>query len=207
MLNVALTGNIASGKSSVGGSWRRRGVRVIESDDLARVAVRPGTDALRRIVDRWGPGVLLVSGELDRAALRDIVFRDPKARDALERIVHPEIERLRREEIDAARAAGDSVVVSDIPLLFEAGLEEEFDLVVFVDAPEDLRRKRLVELRGLDSGEADRMIAAQSPSGPKRARSDIVIDNDGSLADLERRASEAWSLILERASASAGTRG
>lgn len=201
MLNVALTGNIASGKSSVGEVWRRRGARVIESDVLARIAVRPGTDALRRIVDRWGPGVLLPSGELDRAALRDIVFRDPDARAALERIVHPAIERLRREEIAAAAAAGDPIVVSDIPLLFEAGLEDDFHLVVFVDAPETLRRQRLVDLRGLDPAEADRMIAAQSPSGPKRARADIVIDNSGSLADLERRASDAWSTILERASA------
>ncbi len=201
VLNVALTGNIASGKSSVGEIWRRHGARVIESDVLARVVVRPGTRALHRIVDRWGIGILSPSGELDRAALRDIVFRDPNARAALEEIVHPAIERLRREEIIAAEAAGEAVVVSDIPLLFEAGLERDYDLVVFVDAPEEIRRQRLVTLRGLEPGEADRMIAAQSPSGPKRAHADIVIDNDGSLVDLDRRASEAWATILERAGA------
>lgn len=203
MLNVALTGNIASGKTTVGSVWVSRGARVIEADLLARLAVAPGTDALERIVARWGPGVLLPSGELDRAATREIVFRDPAERAWLEGTVHPVIAEIRREEIASAEEDGVEVLVSDIPLLFEAGLEDDFDLVVLVDAPEAVRRARIVELRGLDPGAADRMIAAQMPAVEKRARADIVIDNEGSLADLERRAIEVWTTIEERAEAEA----
>ncbi len=203
MLNVALTGNIASGKTTVGSVWVSRGARVIEADLLARLVVAPGTDALERIVARWGPGVLLPSGELDRAATREIVFRDPAERAWLEGTVHPVIAEIRREEIASAEEDGVEVLVSDIPLLFEAGLEDEFDLVVLVDAPEAVRRARIVELRGLDPAAADRMIAAQMPAAEKRARADIVIDNEGSLADLERRAIEVWTTIEERAEAEA----
>lgn len=203
MLSVALTGNIASGKSAVGAVWAARGARVIEADALARLAVAPGTEALERIADRWGRDVLLPSGELDRSAIREIVFRDPDERLWLESVIHPVVGRLRAEEAAAEADAGADVVVSDIPLLFEGGLEDRFDLVVLVDAPEAVRRMRLIELRGLDPDSADRIIAAQMPSALKRDRADIIIDNVGSLADLERRAREVWTTIEERAEAEA----
>jgi dephospho-CoA kinase len=128
-----------------------------------------------------------------------VVFRDAQERKRLEEIVHPTVERLRQEELRRAAAAGLSLVISDIPLLFEAGLEDDFDLIVLVDAPEELRLERLIELRRLEPDEAQRMIAAQWPSEAKRARADIVIDNDGPLPELKRRAAEVLADLVERA--------
>jgi dephospho-CoA kinase len=199
VLKVALTGNIASGKSSVARVWRELGAHVIEADGLARRAVAPGTEALERIVDRWGPGVLLPDGELDRAALRDVVFRDDAERAALEAIVHPEVRKLREREVDQLAEAGVDVVVSDIPLLFEAGMEQEFDVVVLVDSPEEVRLDRLVRDRGLRAAEAARMIAAQWPVDAKRKGADIVIENSGSLKELEARARRVWADVRTRA--------
>lgn len=199
MLKVALTGNIASGKSTVARVWRGMGALVVEADDLARRAVEPGTQALEAIARRWGPGVLGEDGRLDRAALRQIVFRDADERARLEQIVHPEVKRLRAEEFAAAEAAGAPIVVADIPLLFEVGLEREFDLVVVVDAPEAVRLDRLVGDRGLEPGEARRMIEAQMPSARKRAHAHLVIDNTGTVSELEARAREVWSELRRRA--------
>lgn len=199
MLKVALTGNIAAGKSTVVKAWREAGAHVIESDVLARDAVARGTDALQRIRDRWGPGVLQPDGSLDRAALRDVVFRDPDERKALEEIVHPEVGRLRDKAFADAAAQGIEIIVADVPLLFEAGLQKEFDVIVFVDAPESERKRRLVEDRGLPGPEADRMIAAQWPSAQKRDLSDYVIDNIGTIRSLESEAMRVWTELQARA--------
>lgn len=201
MLKIGLTGNIASGKSSVARVWQRLGARVIDADVLARRAVEPGSPALAAIVAEWGPDVLTPEGALDRAALRDIVFRDPSAKARLEAIVHPEVRRLRDAEYRAAEQRGEALVVADIPLLFEVGLEDEFDVIVLVDAPEAVRRERLVRDRGLDADEAQRMIQAQMPSHAKRARADVVIENTGTLAELEARAAEVWRELEARSRA------
>jgi dephospho-CoA kinase len=195
---VALTGNIASGKSAVARVWKDAGARVVEADVLARKAVVPGSPGLQRIVERWGEAVLQPGGELDRGALRAVIFRDPEERKVLEAIVHPEVSRLRHEAYREAEAAGASLIVADIPLLFEVGLEGEFDSVVLVDAPEDLRLERLVRDRGLAPEEARRMMDSQWPSRPKRAAADFVIDNEGSLAALEDRAREVWAELSAR---------
>lgn len=185
MLIVGLTGNIAAGKSVVAERLRALGATVIDADLLARDAVRPGTPALASIVGRWGPGILAADGSLDRAALRRIVFSDPTARAALDAIVHPEVARRREAESELARARGDRLVVSDIPLLFEAGLEDTVDRIVLVDAPEATREARLVRDRGLSAVEARAMIAAQMPAEMKRARAHHLITNDGSRAALD----------------------
>lgn len=202
MFRVGLTGNIASGKSTVARVWQRLGAPVIDADVLARRAVAPGSVGLRRIVETFGPGVLDEAGRLDRAALRDIVFRDPEARAKLEAIVHPEVGRLRREEEARLEAAGEKIVVHDIPLLFEAGLDEEFDAIVLVDASERVRLERLVRDRGLPEDEARRMIDAQMPSSQKRDRADYVIENEGTLETLERAAEEVWRELRRRADSS-----
>jgi len=201
MLRVGLTGNIAAGKSTVARVWRTRGATVIDADELSRRVVDPGTPAFAAIAAEWGDRVLEPDGALDRAALRSIVFADPEARERLESIVHPAVAALREEEYREAVARGERVVVADIPLLFEVGMADEFDVIVLVDAPEETRLMRLVGDRGLDADEARRMIAAQMPSELKRARADVVIENAGSLADLEGRAADVWEELLLRAGA------
>lgn len=188
MLSVGLTGNAGAGKSSVAARWREAGVPVVDADDLAREAVLPGTSALEAIRAEFGQDVIAVDGSLDRARLRSIVFADDEARARLEEIVHPAVAELRNAWIRERRVEGHPLVVSEIPLLFETGREGDFDVVVLVDAPPDLRLRRIVEGRGLAEDEARRVMAAQMDPARKRARADIVIDNDGSLADLSEEA-------------------
>jgi dephospho-CoA kinase len=201
MLKVGLTGNIAAGKSSVADVWRTQGATIVDADELSRRAVEPGTPAHAAIAAEWGPWVLEEGGGLDRAALRQIVFADPDARARLEGIVHPAVAALRDEGYREAAARGEKLVVADIPLLFEVGMADDFDVVVLVDAPEDVRLQRLVADRGLDEGEARRMIAAQMPSELKRARADVVIPNTGTRGDLQDRARDVWRDLLKRAEA------
>ncbi len=172
-----------------------RGATVIDADVLAREAVEPDTQALRDIVRRWGKDVLKSDGSLDRGALRQIVFADQGELDALNRIVHPGVTRLRDREIAQARERGDPLVVCVIPLLFERNLVEEFDAIVLVDAARPLRLERMVATRGLNEADAMNMIAAQMPAELKRARADYVIENDGSLQDLERDVNALWSSL------------
>jgi dephospho-CoA kinase len=199
MISVALTGNIAAGKSTVAGLFRRWGATLIDADELVREAQAPGQPALRAIAERFGGELISNDGTLDRAALRARVLADPAALADLNRIVHPEVWRRRLELLAEARARGDRIVVSDIPLLFEADDPSAFDAVVLVDAPEAVRRARLLASRTLSPGDADRMIAAQQPTSLKRSRSDYVIDNDGDLPALERAAALVWQALLKRA--------
>lgn len=187
LLRVALTGNIASGKSTVSEHWRALGVPVIDADMLARRAIAPGTPGFRDVVREFGVGIVK-DGEIDRASLRAAVFNDERKRKKLEAIVHPEVARLRAEEERALFEQGARLVVNDIPLLFEAGLQNEFDIVVLVDAPEPARIARMIKNRGLSEEEARKMIAAQMPSREKRMPATYVIDNEGTLEELEEKA-------------------
>ncbi|HJU89963.1 MAG TPA: dephospho-CoA kinase [Gemmatimonadaceae bacterium] len=195
MLLVGLTGNIASGKSSVARRFAELGATVIDADVLAREAVAAGTPAYRAIVDRWGEDVIAADGSLDRASLRQRVFAESDELDALNAIVHPEVARLRDQMIAEARARGDAIVVSDIPLLFERKLVDEFDRIVLVDAPRPMRLERLMRDRALDETEAMNMIAAQMPAELKRARADYIIDNVGTLEELKRRTDAVWQML------------
>ena len=197
MLVVGLTGNIASGKSTVARLLGVRGIPVIDADLLAREATAPGSPALDAIVARWGPGMRAADGSLDRAALRHIVFTNASERAVLDAIVHPAVEALRSARLAEARARGDRVQVCDIPLLFEAGLADRMDTIVLVDAPRDMRLERIMRDRGLSRDEALAMIDAQMPAEEKRARADYVIDNDSTLDALRARLDETWR-ALER---------
>jgi len=194
---VGLTGNIASGKSTVARLLAAHGATIIDADALARRAVEPGSPALRAIVARWGNALLLDNGTLDRAALRRIVFANPAELEALNAMVHPEVRRLRDEDVAAARARDDRLVVCDIPLLYEQDMEREFARVILVHAPEDVRLERLMRDRGLSRDDAMLMIVAQMPAELKRARADLVVENASTLEALEARVNEVWR-TLER---------
>jgi dephospho-CoA kinase len=185
---------VAAGKSTVAELWRDAGVPVISSDQLARDVVQKGSEGLAEVVSVFGTEILDRDGALDRARLRERVFRDPEDRRRLESILHPRIWRRRRAWTAEREAEGHLLVVAEVPLLFEAGLEGEFDATVLVDAPVELRMRRLIEQRHLGPDEARRIMEAQLDPAVKRARADHVLDNDATLEQLARAADE----LLER---------
>jgi dephospho-CoA kinase len=196
VLRVGLTGGIGSGKSAVSSRLASRGAVVIDSDVLAREVVAPGTDGLAEVVKAFGSDVLTADGELDRPALGRIVFGDEAARRKLEAIIHPQV-RARAAEIEAA-APADAVVVHDIPLLVETGQADRFDVVLVVDAPTDVQLERLTTQRGMTETEAKQRIASQASREDRLAVAGLVLDNSGSLADLERRIDEVWAELQRR---------
>src|SRR5256884_1298304 len=203
VLNVALTGNIAAGKSTVVDLLRRWAATITDADELARQAQAPGGAVLAAIAQRFGADVLAADGSLDRAALRGKVMGDQAALDALNAIVHPAVRGRRDELVRDAAERGDVLVVNDIPLLFEVLDPAQFDAVVLVDASVALRRTRLRAMRGLSNEDADRMIAAQMPAERKRAQSQFTIENERSLKTLERKARSVFDELRRRAAAAA----
>jgi len=201
MLLVGLTGNIGSGKSTVAQMLSERGATIIDADVLARRAVELGTAGFEKIIAKWGAAVLGPDGHLDRAALRRVVFADHEQLEELNQIVHPEVERLRGRLVEQARKRGDRLVICDIPLLFERHMTDRFDRIILVDAHRGIRLERLVKDRGLTETEAMDMIAAQMPAELKRARADFIIENDGTLTQLERRVQDVWSSLSNDSSA------
>lgn len=197
MLRVGLTGGIGSGKSAVSSRLADRGAVVIDSDVLAREVVAKGTDGLAEVVAAFGDGVLTAEGDLDRPALGRIVFGAEPARRKLEAIIHPRV-RARAAEIEAQSAA-DDIVVHDIPLLVETGQADKFDLVLVVDAPVDVQLERLTAQRGMADAEAKARIASQASREDRLAAADVVVDNSGTLADLDRRIDEVWATFVQRA--------
>jgi len=197
---VGLTGGIAAGKSTVAGRLAEHGAVVIDADRLAREAVQPGSPGLDAVVARFGAELLDEDGALDRAALGRIVFADEEARRALNGIVHPEVRRLYAAAVADARANDpDAVIVYDVPLLAEARAADEFGTIVVVDAPAVQRIERLVELRGMDRGEAERRVAAQIGDAERRAMADVVIDTSGTLEHTLSQTDELWQrLVAER---------
>jgi dephospho-CoA kinase len=195
MLLVGLTGNIAAGKSTVAQLLSERGATIIDADVLSRRAVERGTAAYDKIVQHWGSAVLGLDGLLDRAALRKLVFHDHDQLETLNSIVHPEVERLRTSLVADAKGRGDRIVVCDIPLLFESRLVDRFDRVVLVDAQRPRRLERLVNERQIPETDAMAMVAAQMPAELKRARADWVIDNDGTIGDLDKKVQTVWAAL------------
>lgn len=198
MKNIALTGNIAAGKSTVARLFQEWGAVVIDADAIVHELQRPKTPVFRAIVDRFGVEMVADDGTLDRAALRARVFNDKQALAALNAIVHPAVQVERERRMAEAKAAGARIVIHDIPLLYEVGDPSRFDGVILVDAPVAARRERLERTRGLDRATAESMIAAQRPSTEKRRLATWLIDNDGSPEQLERRTREVWNAIARR---------
>ena len=200
MMHIALTGNVAAGKSTVGRLFQSWGATIIDADQLVREVQSPGSPVLDAMVGAFGTGILNRDGSLDRAAVRRRVLADAAARRQLEAIVHPAVQLRRQQLVEEALQRGDRVVVSDIPLLFEVMDPAAFDAVVLVDAPEALRVERLMRDRGLDEAEARQLVAAQMPSAAKREWPGPlhIVENDADLATLERRARAVWHHLVAR---------
>jgi len=200
MLRVGLTGGIGSGKSEVSRRLAALGAVVLDADAAAREVVEPGTPGLKRIAETFGPSVLRPDGSLDRAKLAGIVFADDAARARLNAIVHPLVhERMRAAEQAAVKAGGDDIiVVHAIPLLAEGGRSAEFDLVIVLDLPPETQGERLAG-RGMPEEQARARIAAQATREQRLAVADIVIDNSGTLDELDQRVSEVWADLQVRA--------
>ncbi|TFC29264.1 dephospho-CoA kinase [Cryobacterium sp. TMT2-18-3] len=196
MYLIGLTGGIASGKSTVARRLVQHGAVHIDADQLARVVVAPATPGLAKIADAFGDGMLLPDGSLNRMALGAVVFRDPEALDRLNAIVHPEVRArsnaLIREAEDADR---DAIVVYDVPLLVEARVDHPFDLVVVTQADEPTRVRRMVELRAMDAGEAERRIRAQASDADRHRIADVVIDTGGTLEQTLEQVDVLWDQV------------
>jgi dephospho-CoA kinase len=200
VLLVGLTGGIASGKSVVAARLAEHGAVVVDADVIARQVVEPGTPALARIAQEFGPSVLAPDGSLDRAALGAIIFSDEEKRLLLNSITHPAILDESQRQFAAAGAADPgAVVVYDVPLLSEARSRAEFDVVVVVSAPEDTRIERMVSLRGMSLEEATRRIRSQVPEEARRALADIIIESGGTLDETLAQADAVWDQLRQRA--------
>lgn len=204
MLRVGLTGGIGSGKSEVSRRLAGLGAVIVDADSIAREVVEPGTPGLAEVVEAFGPELLLPDGSLDRARLGDIVFASPEQRSRLNAIVHPRV-GARMAQLEAA-AGPDAIVVHDVPLITENNLASGFDTVVVVDAPLAAQARRLTGQRGMTREQAEARMAAQASREQRLAIADIVLDNSGSLAELDRQVGELWSVLRRRASGTAGQR-
>lgn len=196
---VALTGGIASGKSTVARMLQELGAEVVDADALAREVVSPGSPALREVVAAFGEEFLLPTGELDRSKLAEVVFSDPQARARLNAIVHPRVRDRMREEVERIRRQRpDAVVVLDVPLLFDVPLPELEGLpAVVVYASPQTQLRRLVERDGLSPEQARRRLAAQRPLREKLARARWVVDNDGDPAHTARQVRGLWEELAQ----------
>jgi dephospho-CoA kinase len=206
VLRVGLTGGIGSGKSEVSRRLADRGAAIVDADVAAREVVEPGTPGLGQIAAVFGPEVLQPDGHLDRERLGRIAFAQPDLRAKLNAIVHPLVhERMHQMEQEAIAAAGpagrSASVVHDVPLLAENGLARGFDAVIVVDVPEDQQAQRLITARAMTPGHARDRMAAQASREQRLAIADMVIDNSGSLEDLDQRVGEVWAVLRDRAAA------
>jgi dephospho-CoA kinase len=203
VLRVGLTGGIGSGKSEVSRRLAAQGAVVIDADQIAREVVEPGTAGLADIVREFGPEVLLPDGSLNRPRLGEIVFADADLRGKLNGIVHPLV-RARSQEVEDAAEPG-AIVLQDVPLLTENNLAGLFDLVVVVDVPPRIQVDRLARHRDLDRDQAKARMAAQASRADRLAIAGIVIDNSGSLAELDRQVGELWTELRRRQQLGQGT--
>jgi len=192
---VGLTGGIASGKSSVAAILKRLGAAVINADELSREVVQPGQKGWQEIVDAFGSDILQADQSLDRRKLRKIAFDDPQARKKLEAIIHPRVRALAEQRIQEYAAAGFEIVVYEVPLLFEVNLHHWLHPVILVACEPRTQLKRIAQRDQVTDAEAQKTINAQMSLEEKRKLADYVIENNGSLENLERRVRELWEKL------------
>lgn len=196
---IALTGGIASGKSTIARRLSENGAVVVDADAIVREVQKPGSSVLDAIAETFGAGMIAPDGSLDRAALGQRVFGDEAALTRLNAIVHPAVREESAARFSAAFAADPgAVVVYDVPLLVEARVDDPWDLIVVADAPADVRARRLVELRGLTAGEASARIAAQVSDERRREIADIVIDTSGTIDETVAATDALWERLQAR---------
>jgi len=198
MLLVGLTGGIGAGKSTVAAMLEARGAVVFDADRFARDAIDPGTPGYLQVVEAFGPGILTEEGDVDRQALGAMVFDDPEARRRLEAIVHPEVARRLAEALDPYRQT-DRIVVYSVPLLVEAGLATAFDVVVVVEAAEDVRVARLASARAMTEVAARARIRVQASEDERKGAANLIVENDGTLEELEGNVARLWDALQARA--------
>lgn len=193
---VALTGGIASGKSTIARRLAQHGAVVVDADQIVRDVQQPGSPVLVDLAAAFGPGVLRPDGSLDRAALGALAFGDPEAVARLNAIVHPAVRAESARRFAEAFAADDgATVVYDVPLLVEARVDDPWELIVVAHAPAETRRRRLTELRGMSEADADARLAAQVSDDARLAVADVLIDTSGSLEATLRQVDELWASL------------
>jgi dephospho-CoA kinase len=196
-LILGITGNIASGKSTIAGAFAKKGAALVDADQLARDVVAVGSPLLQQLVERFGLAILLPSGELNRERLGEIVFADAEARQALNALMHPAIGQLAVERLQRLKKSPDiPLVVYEAPLLFEAGAEGRVDQVLVVKIDPQVQLQRLMQRDGFEETAARQRIAAQMPQDEKLARADYVIDNSGTVEEALRQVDQLWDRLI-----------
>lgn len=192
---LGLTGGIGSGKSTVAKILAELGAKIIDADLLARTAVEAGSPGLAKILDRFGAQLLAEDGELDRKALAAFVFSDTQARDDLNAIVHPEVARLAVEAMQILINESVPVIIYDVPLLYENGLEKSLPKVIVVHVPPDIQRERIRQRDGFDPAEIEARIAAQDDLDEKARKADYLIDNRGTASETRNQVETLWDTL------------
>jgi dephospho-CoA kinase len=196
MLLIGITGGIASGKTEVAKVFRRKGAVVLSGDQIGRKVVESNRSVLRKLVKAFGEQIMRDDGTLNRQGLGEVAFSSARGRDKLNKIVHPPLLKELRRRIRDFKRKGKRVVVVDAALICEWGLEQELDLLVFVQSNRENKIRRLQRFKGYSRKEALDRIRSQLPDSAKKSRADFVIRNNGSLAELRKGANRAWEEIM-----------
>ncbi|UCG80082.1 MAG: dephospho-CoA kinase [Desulfobacterales bacterium] len=198
MLKVAVTGGAGAGKTVVCDCFRRLGAHVINLDELAREVVHPHSPVLRAIVEHFGNGILKADGSLNRSKLRGIITRDAQGRKVVERLTHPEILSLFQEKVAAIKYRDeDAIVVVEVPLLVELGIQDQFDVVILVEAGSDQQKNRLMARDRSSAAEAQALMGIQLAAEQKRAHADYIVENRGPLEELGVAVKEIYTKMAK----------
>lgn len=192
MLKIALTGGAGSGKSTVARMFKELGARVLDADEAAREAVRPGQPAWEELRQAFGPEFFRENGELDRSRMARAAFSDPEVRQKLNAILHPHIIRIIRDKIKELEKTGEKLVMVEVPLLFETGLQNAYDRVIVVYADPEQQKQRLSARDAREAEEIAGILAAQWPLEKKCQSAHYVVDNRGSLEDTKKQVENIW---------------